>query len=108
MGSRNKRDRLWVLLERIRQLNKIKHENRKIGKSLTWEEIRHETHNKAYSMSGRQFKCSKCGEYFEPHKDTIELIEEGYISPDNINICEECCGGLDEIFDDFSDADPGL
>ena len=59
-----------------------------------------------------KIKCKHCGELFCPSDESIELMSEGYISSDNVNICDECWDMLNHLFDDteemFSDADPGL
>lgn len=61
-------------------------------------------------MSGK-FRCCHCGDDFKPHQDTIDLLEEGFISRDSIDTCEEC--GRDILSNDnlpelYSDADSGL
>ena len=59
-----------------------------------------------------QIKCSCCGQYFCPSSETIDMIAEGYISPDSVNTCDDCWDMIQLCeFDDsdsFSDADPGL
>lgn len=57
-------------------------------------------------------KCCKCGEWFPISKELINLIEEGYISPVDVNLCDECADIMSEIYDysyeQYSDADNGL
>lgn len=59
-----------------------------------------------------KIRCNHCGEYFCPSDESVELISEGFISSDNVNICDDCWDMLEHIQDDFSemdsDADPGL
>ncbi len=56
--------------------------------------------------------CRHCGEYFCPSDDALDLIEEGYISSDSCNICDECWDLIQlsefDYAETFLDADPGL
>jgi hypothetical protein len=59
-----------------------------------------------------EIRCRHCGEYFCPSDECVDLISEGYLSPDSVNICDNCWDmiehfpdGLSEL---YSDADPGL
>ena len=53
-----------------------------------------------------------CGEFFCPSDESVDLISEGYISSDNVNICDDCWEMINQPPDDFSDmysdADPEL
>ena len=59
-----------------------------------------------------KIRCKHCGEFFCPSDESVELISEGYISSDNVNICDECWDILnqppDDLMEMISDADPGL
>lgn len=59
-----------------------------------------------------KIRCKQCGEFFCPSDESVELLSEGYISSDTVNICDECWDMLDHKQDDFtemhSDADLGL
>jgi hypothetical protein len=59
-----------------------------------------------------KIRCNYCGEFFYPSDESIELISGGYISTENINICDDCWDMLNHLYDEneemFSDADPGL
>ena len=56
-----------------------------------------------------KFKCIHCGDYFTPHEDTIELLEEGFITKDMIDTCEECGRDLLNLPDNnINDSDTGL
>jgi hypothetical protein len=59
-----------------------------------------------------KIRCIHCGEFFCPSDESVELISEGYISSDNLNICDDCWDMLEHLQDDISemynDADPGL
>jgi hypothetical protein len=59
-----------------------------------------------------KIRCIHCGEYFFPDEETLQLMNEGYISTSDVNTCDECWEILnqppDDIMDMFSDADPGL
>ncbi len=56
-----------------------------------------------------KFYCKSCGDHFTPSKETADLLEDGWISPQDVDTCEEC-GGCEqgEEISDFSDADSGL
>jgi len=58
-----------------------------------------------------EIKCRQCGEFFFPHDDALDLIEEGYIDAATCNICDDCWE-LNQLceydYEQFSDADPGL
>jgi hypothetical protein len=59
-----------------------------------------------------KIRCKHCGEFFCPSDESVDLISEGYISSDNVNICDDCWDMLNHLYDDtegiISDADPGL
>lgn len=59
-----------------------------------------------------KIRCNHCGEFFYPSDESVDLISEGYISSDSVNICDNCWDMLeyfqDDISDMYSDADPGL
>jgi hypothetical protein len=59
-----------------------------------------------------KIRCKHCGEFFCPSDESVELMSEGYISSDNVNICDDCWEMINHPADDFSDmysdADPGL
>ena len=59
-----------------------------------------------------KIRCIHCGEFFCPSDESVDLISEGYISSNNVNICDDCWEILnqppDDFMDMFSDADPGL
>ena len=59
-----------------------------------------------------KIRCKHCGEFFCPSDESVELMSEGYISPDNVNICDDCWDMIEHLEDDISempsDADPGL
>ena len=59
-----------------------------------------------------KIRCRHCGEYFCPSDECVDLISEGYISSDTVNICDECWDMIEYLQDDLSemhsDADPGL
>ena len=59
-----------------------------------------------------EIRCRHCGEYFCPCEETLDLILEGFISSDAVNICDDCFDTIQlSEFDNsesFSDADPGL
>jgi hypothetical protein len=60
-----------------------------------------------------KIRCRHCGEFFCPSDESVDLISEGYISSDSVNICDDCWDMLEQIQDDIksdmiSDADPGL
>ena len=57
-------------------------------------------------------RCKHCGEYFCPSDETVDLISGGYLSPDSVNICDDCWDLIGHLHDDISemhsDADMGL
>jgi len=59
-----------------------------------------------------KIRCKHCGEFFCPSDESVELMSEGYISSDNVNICDDCWDMINQLPDDqmemISDADPGL
>ena len=59
-----------------------------------------------------KIRCKHCGEFFCPSDESVELMSEGYISSDNLNICDEYWDMINQPPDDFSemlsDADTGL
>lgn len=59
-----------------------------------------------------KIRCRHCGEFFCPSDESVDLISEGYISSDSVNICDDCWDMLEHMQDDmsdmYSDADPGL
>ena len=59
-----------------------------------------------------KIRCKHCGEYFLPCSDTVGLMSEGYISPFDVIICDDCWDIIEHLQDDisemFSDSDPGL
>ena len=59
-----------------------------------------------------KIRCKHCGEFFCQSDESVDLISEGYISSDNINICDDCWEMINQSPDDFSDmysdADHGL
>jgi hypothetical protein len=59
-----------------------------------------------------KIRCKHCCEFFCPSDESVELMSEGYISSDNVNICDDCWDMINQTPDDlmemFSDADPGL
>lgn len=57
----------------------------------------------------RKFRCRHCGEEFTASKETLELLEEGYITiPEECDDCLDLSGNSGEEIYTFSDADPGL
>ena len=36
-----------------------------------------------------EIRCRHCGEYFCPSDECVDLISEGYISSDSVNICDD-------------------
>jgi hypothetical protein len=58
-----------------------------------------------------KIRCIHCGEYFCPSDECVDLISEGYISPDSVNICDDCWDMIehttDHILELFSDGDLG-
>jgi hypothetical protein len=59
-----------------------------------------------------KIRCKHCCEFFCPSDESVELMSEGYISSDNVNICDDCWDMLnqppDDLMEMISDADPGL
>jgi hypothetical protein len=59
-----------------------------------------------------KMQCRKCGDWFPISKEQAELIEDGYISPVDVSICDECSDIMNEAYDysyeQYSDADNGL
>jgi len=59
-----------------------------------------------------KIRCKHCGEYFCPSDECVDLISEGYISSDTVNICDDCWDMIEHLQDDISemqsDADMGL
>ena len=59
-----------------------------------------------------KIRCRHCGEHFCPSDESVDLISEGYISSDTVNICDDCWNMLEHVQDDISelpsDADMGL
>jgi hypothetical protein len=59
-----------------------------------------------------KIRCKHCGEFFCPSDESVDLISEGYISSDNVDICDDCWEMInqppDDLVDIYSDADPGL
>ena len=59
-----------------------------------------------------KIRCKHCGEFFYPSDESLDLIAEGYISPDSVNICDDCWDMIEHLQDDISemhsDADPRL
>ena len=57
-------------------------------------------------------RCHKCGEWFPISRAEMELLEEGLISPLDINLCDDCSDIMSEAYDysyeQYSDADNGL
>ena len=59
-----------------------------------------------------KIRCIHCGEFFCPSDESVDLISEGYISSDSVNICDDCWDMLEHLHENLSemyrDADPGL
>jgi hypothetical protein len=59
-----------------------------------------------------KIRCKQCGEYFTPSDESVDLISEGYISSDSVNICDDCWDLIEHLPDDMSemlsDAEVGL
>jgi len=59
-----------------------------------------------------EIRCKHCGEYFCPCDETLDLIAEGYISSDSVNICDDCYDTIQlsefDLSESYSDSDPGL
>ena len=45
-----------------------------------------------------------CGEFFCPCDDSIDLISEGIISSESVNICDDCHNIMELSEYDFSDS----
>ena len=54
--------------------------------------------------------CIHCGEKFSINKNTIDMIENGYITIDQVTTCDLCFETMESPLDynEISDADPGL
>jgi hypothetical protein len=56
-----------------------------------------------------KIRCKVCGEFFNPDKETVELVSDGFI---DVDTCDDCWDMLNHLYDDteemLSDADPGL
>ena len=60
-----------------------------------------------------KIECKICGEYFFPDDETLALLSDGYLSPIDVNTCDECWDMLnhpcnEDLADMISDSDPGL
>ena len=59
-----------------------------------------------------KIRCKHCGEFFYPSDESLDLISEGYISPDSVNICDDCWDMIEHPPNDesemLSNADPAL
>jgi len=59
-----------------------------------------------------KIRCKHCGEFFCPSDESVDLISEGYISSDSVNICDDCWDHIQlweyDLSESFIDADPGL
>ena len=60
-----------------------------------------------------KIRCKICEEYFYLDDETLALMSDGYLSPGDINTCDDCWNMLnnsygDDLSDMISDADPGL
>ena len=57
-------------------------------------------------------RCRHCGEFFCPSDESVDLISGGFLSPDSVNICDDCWDMIEQLQDDISelqsDADMGL
>ena len=55
-----------------------------------------------------KIRCKHCGEYFCPSDESVDLISEGYISSESINICDDCWDMIEhskyDQIDTYSDA----
>jgi len=59
-------------------------------------------------MSNRKIKCTGCGDKHRLTKEEQELRDEGYCSGEPY-FCEHCLmESAHALYDEFSDADPGL
>jgi hypothetical protein len=55
--------------------------------------------------------CRKCGDSFVIDKESEKLINEGFLSLADANICNDCFDILEKSYFEYeqqSDADPGL
>ena len=52
-------------------------------------------------------KCRICGEFFCPSEDSLDLIIEGIIFSDSLNICDEC-HDLMELSELYNEDERGL
>jgi len=50
-----------------------------------------------------KIRCKHCGEFFSPSDESVELIQEGYISSESVNICDDCWYIIEHIQDDISE-----
>ena len=48
-----------------------------------------------------KIRCKHCGEFFCPSDESVDLISEGYISSDSVNICDDCWDMLEHLQDDI-------
>jgi len=48
-----------------------------------------------------KIRCKHCGEYFCPSDESVDLISEGFISPDSVNICDNRRGMIEYRQDDL-------
>ena len=59
-----------------------------------------------------KIRCRHCGEFFCQSDECVDLIAEGYLSPDSVNICDDCWDMIEHMQEDSlemqSDADMGL
>ena len=59
-----------------------------------------------------KIRCKVCGDFFNPDKETVELVSEGYIESATVDTCDDCWDMLNHLYDDteemISDTDPGL
>ena len=55
-------------------------------------------------------KCRICGEFFCPSEDSLDLIIEGIISSESMNICDDCHDLMELTEHDLSESlsDVGL
>lgn len=53
-------------------------------------------------------KCRRCGELFKPSQESVELWEEGYITQEEMETCDEHAPFFEPQTEFHSDADPGL
>jgi hypothetical protein len=51
-----------------------------------------------------EIRCKCCQEFFNPGDDNLELIMEGYITADSVNMCDDCWN-LQQLSEyDYSDS----